>query len=161
MTLEKDMVLLFFKPELYPPPAIPRSGDPYLYYQDSEYVPPQMQEQQTASTIEDMALAIRTVTFSLTLSNIATSVALSSSMQLLWGYINSMQLISVIPLLNLGVPSNLYYLCSLTSGPLALRIADVSKVTSKIFKLNIDDVNGYSPIFIMFGYNNEHFLIDI
>jgi hypothetical protein len=46
-------------------------------------------------------------------------------MQLLWSFFNSMQLISLIPLMNLSVPSNLYYLCSLISGPLSFKLFDV------------------------------------
>jgi hypothetical protein len=77
----------------------------------------------------------KSLSASILASNLSVTLILSCSMQLLWSFFNSMQLMSLIPLMNLAIPSNLYYLCSLISGPLAFKIFDIESYTNTIFGL--------------------------
>jgi hypothetical protein len=81
-------------------------------------------------------------------------------MQLLWSFFNSMQLISLIPLMNLGVPSNLYYLCSLISGPLSFRLFDVSTYTNYIFGLK-PTYPQYNSVFDAFSFSSSVLIVDL
>lgn len=81
-------------------------------------------------------------------------------MQLLWSFFNSMQLISLIPLMNLGVPSNLYYLCSLISGPLSFRLFDVSTYTNYIFGLK-PTYQQYNSVFDAFSFSSSVLIVDL
>lgn len=81
-------------------------------------------------------------------------------MQLLWGYVNTLQLISLIPLMNLVVPSNIYYACSLISGPLSLQIYDMTDITTAIFSLD-PNAPPYNPLFGNFGFQNVYLLVQL
>jgi hypothetical protein len=85
---------------------------------------------------QEVHIAAKVVTSSIATfvaSNIFLSILASSSLQLLWSFVNSLQLISYLPLLNLKIPSNLLYVVSLINGPMQFKLVDSDIFTMKLF----------------------------
>ena len=80
-------------------------------------------------------------------------------MQLIWGFVNSLQLIANLPLYNINIPSNLFYLFSLIAGPLAFNLFDPSEFTWATFKLNPNDDNPYNNQFNNFGVSDSFVML--
>lgn len=51
-------------------------------------------------------------------SNLILSIITSSSLQIMWSFVNSLQLISYMPLMKIELPKNLFYVLSLINGPM-------------------------------------------
>ena len=62
--------------------------------------------------------------------------------------------------MNVVIPSNLYYVCSLISGPLSLKLIDVSNFTARLFRLETY-YQSYSPHFEAFGFQNTQVILDL
>ncbi len=64
--------------------------------------------------------------------------------------------------MNLAVPSNLFYLCSLIAGPLSLKFIDVQNLTKKLFRLDdLEDDDSYNERFSAFGFDDRVMIIDM
>jgi|LauGreDrversion4_2_1035121.scaffolds.fasta_scaffold133776_2 hypothetical protein len=111
--------------------AIPKSGS--LYFQDSITVPVTFSEGRQSKKVTITGSLVQSSIVTMMTSNIVVSILLSSSLQLLWSFVNSLQIISFVPLLNLRVPSNLYYVLSLINGPLQFKLVNSNPFTAKIF----------------------------
>ncbi len=78
-------------------------------------------------SIEDVEVRIKgpskgTVKYSLGIAlgaSLILKAVASYSLQTLWDYINSLQLVTLIPLMNIAMPANLYALLSYIEGPLS------------------------------------------
>lgn len=83
--------------------------------------------------------------------------AASISLQTLWDYINSLQLVTLIPLMGVSLPPNLYALLSYISGPLSFNYLEESNLALKIFNLDPDegDYEGYNEVFSGFGFQTK------
>jgi hypothetical protein len=56
-------------------------------------------------------------------SNLFISFLASGSLQLLWSFVNSLQLISYMPLMNLeGMPGNVLVVLSMINGPMQFKV---------------------------------------
>ncbi len=70
-------------------------------------------------------------------SNMFISFLASSSLQLLWSFVNSLQIISYMPLMNLaGMPANVLLVLSMINGPMQFKIVPSDWLTQKIFDLD-------------------------
>jgi hypothetical protein len=71
-------------------------------------------------------------------SNYALNVFMSSALSLLWGMINGLQILSIMPLVNSDMPGNAWFFFMQIYTIASFNIVDVSKVTTKISeKLNL------------------------
>ena len=141
-----------------------------IYCQDSIYVPLQIPNTQEFSNVKITAQVVSTSIATLMTSNIFLSILLSSSLQLLWSFVNSLQLISYLPLLNLNIPSNLYYVLSLINGPLQFRLINTDPYTMQMFGISMfssspTSVNGetdwFNQLFNNFGYNSNLSILNL
>lgn len=73
----------------------------------------------------------------------------SSSLTLLWGLINSMQLVMCLPLVDVSLPPNAQAIFTLIHGIVNFQFFDTSYLDRVIFQFNRDDINPYSEIFDM------------
>ncbi|CDW83081.1 UNKNOWN [Stylonychia lemnae] len=61
---------------------------------------------------------------------------------------------SFVPLMNLNLPSNLYYALSLMNGPLQFNFVNLQALTQSIFGIEEDDKSAYNYNFDQFGYDS-------
>ena len=89
--------------------------------------------------------------------NVILKIFMSMSLQYLWDYINSLQMVALIPLMNLSIAPNLYALLGYFSGPLSFNYWDQTHFAEKVFQLDPDNSNytSYSENFADFGFDTN------
>ncbi|CDW88273.1 UNKNOWN [Stylonychia lemnae] len=91
--------------------------------------------------------------------SVAMSFTLGISLQLLWGMINTLQLISHTPLFNIQYPIHVKIFIQALFSILNLDIFDVEKDLQVIFDLKEnDDYPEYNELFTFLGYDNSNFI---
>lgn len=76
----------------------------------------------------------------------------------MWGFVNSLQLISYLPLLNISTPNNVFYVLSLINGPTQFKLVDTATFTANQFGLTLignDSRPAYNTLFTNFGLTNN------
>ncbi|TNV74445.1 hypothetical protein FGO68_gene13513 [Halteria grandinella] len=127
-----------------------------MYCQDQMFIPIQIQTTIEYQQIQTIAKVVSTSIISFMASNLFISIIASSSLQLLWSFVNSLQLISFLPLMNLDLPPNMYYVLSLINGPMQFKLFDSDGMTSSLFRLeNLSDGEPYNELFNEFGYTSN------
>jgi hypothetical protein len=96
-------------------------------------------------------------------SNLIVSILASSSLQFLWSFVNSLQLISYMPLMNIQMPNNLYYYLSLINGPMQFNLINTDGITSAIFGLDSDSGSNLTlnDQFSKFGFNSNLCILNL
>lgn len=83
----------------------------------------------------------------------------SISLQYLWDYINSLQLIALIPLMGLTLPSNLQTMLNYIAGPLSFNFLESASFGVWLFNLDEDtaeeDYPAYNTVFSEYGYDSS------
>jgi hypothetical protein len=72
--------------------------------------------------------------------NMAVNIAMSASLQMLWGMINVMQLIVKFPILNVTFPQNAAAFYKLINDVANFDIIPSDKINEGIFKFSRDDI---------------------
>jgi hypothetical protein len=76
--------------------------------------------------------------------------------------VNSLQLISYMPLMKIQLPQNLFYVLSLINGPMQFNLIDTDGMTKAIFDISMDSNNlTYSKEFSNFGFNSNLALLNL
>ena len=91
---------------------------------------------------------------SLLISQAGAQIVVSQSLQIFWGFVNTQQLISHLPLLQLSIPSNLYYFFQLVVGSLKFDYLFSTDLLRNSFGLK-EDYPAYSENFNFFGYDSS------
>lgn len=68
---------------------------------------------------------------------------------------NSLQLISYMPLMKIQLPQNLFYVLSLINGPMQFNLIDTDGMTKAIFDISTDNNLTYNQEFSNFGFNSN------
>lgn len=83
--------------------------------------------------------------------------AFSLSLQMLWDYINSLQMIALIPLMNLSLPPNLLKMLSYIAGPLSFNYLQETNLAPFLFHLDPSKYKypTYNQAFSDFGFDTS------
>ena len=73
----------------------------------------------------------------------------------MWSFVNSLQLISYMPLMKMQLPTNLFYVLSLINGPIQFNLVNSDDLTKSIFDISDDSNLTYSEEFAKFGFNSN------
>lgn len=91
--------------------------------------------------------------------NLCMKAGSSISLQYLWDYINSLQLIALIPLMGLSLPPNLQTMLNYIAGPLSFNFLERADFGLWLFALNetlaADDYPAYNTVFSEYGYESS------
>jgi len=87
------------------------------------YIQPQISDSD-AATISTLGSATTNAITTVMASNAVLAIVLGSSMQVLWGMIDSLQLITHLPLVRLSMPGNLKMFFSLVNDVLSFKVID-------------------------------------
>jgi len=83
--------------------------------------------------ISDIGMALQGSLQIATVGTIATNIALSSSLQLLWGIINSLQIIFLTTLFNVNIPSNARVMFSYLMSFSQMDLLPIELLSEKMF----------------------------
>ena len=72
----------------------------------SRKIPPQLPDDQLTEALSDATVAFDAVSKTALISNFLMNVLISGSLNLLWGMINSLQILTHFPLINVLMPAN-------------------------------------------------------
>eukprot|EP00347_Sterkiella_histriomuscorum_P014114 403362118 len=118
----------------------------------STYVPPQLRDYDGDFVLK-IALFFNNTFSSLLITQMGTQMIISQSLQVLWGFVNSQQLISHLPLYELMIPANLYYFFQLVSGSLRFDYLFSNLLVQSAF--DIPNQDAYNDNFRDFGYDSH------
>eukprot|EP00347_Sterkiella_histriomuscorum_P003985 403362188 len=116
-------------------------------------MPPQLPSQDKGLMLK-MTAFFNTTLQSILITQVGVQIVISQSLQVLWGFVNTQQIISHIPLLDLGIPANLYYFFLLVVGSLKFDFLFSSEAIQNAFKLD-DDYPAFNENFRNFGYDSS------
>eukprot|EP00347_Sterkiella_histriomuscorum_P002312 403368643 len=130
-----------------------------LYYQDELLIPSQFPPNFDSSALNYFTQAgsiFKQTFFCVVATNIALNIFSSCSLQFIWSFVNSLQLISYIPLMNIDVPANLYMILSLIEGPLQFQVIDTKEAASTMLGIDMSiERPYYNELFNQFGFDNN------
>ena len=86
--------------------------------------------------------------------NLAINIAMSASLQMLWGMINVMQLIVKMPLLNVTFPSNAATFYTFITDIASFDLLPMDKINSFIFRFTEENQNDEN--FKEMGYKSDN-----
>ena len=90
-------------------------------------------------------------------SNLLIQFVLSSSLQTLWGMINTLQFIVHLPLLNIDLPDNAFGYMSIIIGVLKFLIFDPYFIHEKVYGLtSIDELEPINDRFYVMQYKTKN-----
>ena len=72
-------------------------------------------------------------------TNLIFHMLASVSLNFLWGFVNSLQLIANLPLMSLNMPANLFFTMALISGPLEFNFWDTNESTASVLGVDPED----------------------
>eukprot|EP00347_Sterkiella_histriomuscorum_P019648 403340819 len=91
---------------------------------------------------------------SLLVTQAGIQILVSQSLQIFWGFVNTQQLISHLPLFQISVPANLYYFYLLVVGSLKFDYLFSSTLIKNSFQMQ-DNYPAYDENFKNFGYDSS------
>eukprot|EP00347_Sterkiella_histriomuscorum_P004462 403360370 len=94
---------------------------------------------------------------SLVVTQAGIQILISQSLQIFWGFVNTQQLISHLPLFQISVPANLYYFYLLVVGSLKFDFLFSSTLIESSFQMD-DNYPAYDENFKNFGYDSNQAL---
>eukprot|EP00347_Sterkiella_histriomuscorum_P022303 403330958 len=97
---------------------------------------------------------------SLLVTRLTTQILISQSLQLFWSFVNTQQLISHMPLLEITVPPNLYYFFLLVVGSLKFDYLFSEFLIEELFGVKDNEV-AYNDTFRNFGYDSSLFISNL
>eukprot|EP00347_Sterkiella_histriomuscorum_P021033 403335520 len=118
----------------------------------STYVPPQLPDYD-GDFVKSIALFFNNTFSSILITQVGTQIVISQSLQVLWGFVNSQQLISHLPLYELMIPANLYYFFQLVVGSMSFDYMFSDLIVQTVF--DIPDTDAYNDNFRDFGYDSK------
>ena len=93
--------------------------------------------------------------------NLITNIAFSASMYLLWGLINTLQMILYLPLLRVNFPSNVRFLYSILIPVASMDLIPSQYSTELFFDISQDLDSPYSDILEELGYETHNSLLNL
>jgi hypothetical protein len=99
-----------------------------------------------------LKVGINTILF----GNLLLNIVLSSSLQMLWGTINTLQLIILVTLFNLSYPENAMFTFKLISQITRFNIIPVDQIINKMFSFTDSKPLHYN--FQMMGYDSTNII---
>ena len=89
--------------------------------------------------------------------NLIMKAAFSYSLQMLWDYINSLQMVALMPLMNLSLPPNLLKMLNYIAGPLSFNYLSQTNLALYLFQLDPDQIAypQYNELFTDFGFDTS------
>eukprot|EP00347_Sterkiella_histriomuscorum_P009055 403342698 len=118
----------------------------------STYVPPQLPDYD-GDFVKQIAQFFNNTFSSILITQVGTQMIISQSLQVLWGFVNSQQLISHLPLYELMIPANLYYFFQLVVGSLRFDYLFSELLVQSVF--DIPEQDAYNDNFRDFGYDSK------
>ena len=114
-------------------------------------------EESTASVIlSDMTDSAKSAMDASLVFNLITNIAFSSSMYLLWGLINTLQMILYLPMLEVSFPANVKFLYSILLPVACLDLIPSEYTTELVFDFSDDLDSPYSNILEELGYETHN-----
>jgi len=92
-------------------------------------------------------------------SNLMINLVLSGAMNLLWGLINSLQLIVVMPLFQVFIPSNASFLLSVIMDIANLNVLLTDDIYGEMF--NFTQTEPYRENFGFAGYETSNYILNL
>ncbi len=86
--------------------------------------------------------------------NLAINIAMSASLQMLWGMINVMQLIVKMPLMNVTFPANAVTFYTFISDIASFDLLPMDKINAKIFNFTAEEQKDTN--FKEMGYQSDN-----
>eukprot|EP00347_Sterkiella_histriomuscorum_P016821 403351726 len=121
--------------------AIQAKMPPQIFESDSEFL--KLFSQVFNSTLS-----------SLIVTQAGAQILISQSLQIFWSFVNTQQIISHLPLLQINVPANLYYFFLLVVGSLKFDYLFSSALIQDSFDIK-EDYPSYDENFRNFGYDSS------
>jgi hypothetical protein len=93
--------------------------------------------------------------------NLLTNIAFSSSMYLLWGLINTLQMILYLPMIGVNFPANVKFLYSILIPVACMDLIPREYTTDLIFDISEDEDSPYNDILEELGYETHSSILNL
>jgi hypothetical protein len=112
--------------------------------------------------VESMGNSTTEVVNSFAMATVGLNVVLAGSMQLLWGMVNTIQILTHLPLLDITYPSSTLALYQIIIDVANFEITDSEALLNKAFNFQFDEDEGaFSDKFEMIGYEKKNMILNL
>lgn len=113
--------------------------------------------------MQNLASAMKGLFTGFTLGQFVINVLLTCALSLLWGMINGMQLISLLPLVNCVMPGNVWFVFNQMFIFASFNVVNTEIITNYISdRLNLQtSANGLSPRLINMGFESTNIISNL
>jgi hypothetical protein len=109
--------------------------------------------------VQAMSTVVATVLQSTIYGSMALSFTLGTTLQYLWGLVNTLQLVTHTPLFDINLPANLQLFLTTIFSVVNFDILAPSSVLRVVFDLaHEDEYEPYNENFELLGYDNSNFI---
>ena len=120
-----------------------------------------MERNRATAFLSDLTDSVKTAIDASIVFKLVTNFAFSTSMYLLWGFINTLQMILYLPMLEVNFPANVKFMYSILLSVASLDLIPSEYTTQLVFNFSVDLDKPFSNILEELGYETHNSILNL